>query len=467
MTAAVGVGLARVTVATPQRRIDVALPETVALGELLPHLLRHAGAGMADEGPQHGGWALRRSTGALLDPKRSLAMQAVRDGEVLHLVPRRTEWPELAYDDVVEIIASGSRRAERSWGRPATRRFALILTAVVLNLGMLGVALARPPWTVPGGVALGFAAVLVAVGVVLARAAGDSGAGAVVAGCAIGWAALGGFLVVGPADRDPVDFGAPQVLLGAVAVILVGVLGYVGVAAHAQIFAAAIATGLITTIAALLCLTWLDPDGAAAVALTVAIGGLPGYPLLSAWLGRIPMPELPERPEEMLEDRPTPRRSAVFAAASRAHQLLNGLLLAASVVTLVCTVILLLRPSRWGVLLAGVAAAAILLRARLFPTPRQRLPMLVSGCAATGLLAWAAVDDSTPTGRMLSWMVITTIVAGLVLAAGLVYSRTSPSPRLGRISDLLDVFAIMLLLPLACGVVGLYQYLQGIFAGVV
>ena len=179
MTAPVGVGLARVTVATPKRRIDVALPETVALGELLPHVLRHAGEGLADEGPQHGGWALRRSTGALLDPKRSLAMQAIRDGEVLHLVPRRSEWPELAYDDVVEIIASGSRRAERSWGKPATRLCALALVAVVLNLGLIGVALAEAPWTMPGGVALGFAAILVAVGVVLARAAGDAGAGAV------------------------------------------------------------------------------------------------------------------------------------------------------------------------------------------------------------------------------------------------------------------------------------------------
>src|SRR5688572_5012077 len=98
MTAPVSVGLARVTVATPKRRVDVALPETVPLGELLPHLLRHAGDGLADEGEQHGGWALRRSTGGLLDTKRSLAMQAVRDGEVLHLVPRRAEWPELAYD---------------------------------------------------------------------------------------------------------------------------------------------------------------------------------------------------------------------------------------------------------------------------------------------------------------------------------------------------------------------------------
>src|SRR5947208_338493 len=243
MTAPVSVGLARVTVATPKRRLDVALPEMVPLGELLPHLLRHAGEGLADEGEPNGGWALRRSTGGVLDAKRSLAMQSVRDGEVLHLVPRRVEWPELAYDDIVEIIASGSRRAERSWGTPVTRRCAL--AAVGALLGLAGT----------------------------------------------------------------------------------------------------------------------EPAGAAAVALTVAIVLLPGYPLLSAWLGRLPMPELPERAEEMLQDRPTPRRAAVFAATARSHQLLTGLLLAASVVTIVCTAILLAHPSAWGVVLSAVGAAAVLLRA--------------------------------------------------------------------------------------------------------
>ena len=64
-------------------------------------------------------------------------------------------------------------------------------------------------------------------------------------------------------------------------------------------------------------------------------------------------------------------------------------------------------------------------------------------------------------------MVVITFIAGLVLAAGLIFSRRSPSPRLGRISDILDVTAITLLLPLACGVIGLYQHLQGVFAGVV
>ena len=113
MTATAGPDLARVTVSTPTRRMDVALPENAIVAELLPHLLRHAGDDLADDGEQHGGWTLRRATGAALDPTRSLGAQGVRDGELLNLAPRRADWPELAYDDIVEVIASGARRSGR------------------------------------------------------------------------------------------------------------------------------------------------------------------------------------------------------------------------------------------------------------------------------------------------------------------------------------------------------------------
>src|SRR5437773_573806 len=39
-------GLARVTVNAPRRRLAVALPEQAPVAELLPELLRHAGAGL-------------------------------------------------------------------------------------------------------------------------------------------------------------------------------------------------------------------------------------------------------------------------------------------------------------------------------------------------------------------------------------------------------------------------------------
>ena len=54
MSTHAGTGLARVTIAAPKRRIDVALPENVPLAELRPGLLRHAGEGVADDGEQHG-----------------------------------------------------------------------------------------------------------------------------------------------------------------------------------------------------------------------------------------------------------------------------------------------------------------------------------------------------------------------------------------------------------------------------
>src|SRR2546423_5341108 len=62
-------GLARVTVNTPRRRLDVALPEQTPLADLLPDLLRHAGEGLPDAGQAHGGWVLRRARGAAPAPR--------------------------------------------------------------------------------------------------------------------------------------------------------------------------------------------------------------------------------------------------------------------------------------------------------------------------------------------------------------------------------------------------------------
>src|SRR4051794_26216887 len=59
----VSVGLARVTISAPNRRVDVALPEHVPLAELLPEVLRHAGEGLADDGEKHGGGGGRRAPG--------------------------------------------------------------------------------------------------------------------------------------------------------------------------------------------------------------------------------------------------------------------------------------------------------------------------------------------------------------------------------------------------------------------
>ncbi len=135
--AGVSIGLARVTISAPQRRVDVALPEHVPLAELLPEVLRHAGEGLADDGEKHGGWLLRRTDGVALATAQGLFPQGVRDGEVLHLVPARDDWPELEYDDVVEAIAEGARRrGTRRGRRPRPARRPCSAAGVLLALGL-------------------------------------------------------------------------------------------------------------------------------------------------------------------------------------------------------------------------------------------------------------------------------------------------------------------------------------------
>jgi ESX secretion system protein EccD len=467
VTAPGGLSLARVTVAAPNRRMDVALPDTMLVAELLPHLLRHAGDDLTDTAARQGGWVLRRASGALLEPTRNLAAQGIRDGELLHLVPGREDWPELAYDDVVEVIAAGARRVGRSWGQAATRRCGLAVSSVVLALGLVILPLAGPPWPAPGFVALALAAVLAIVGILLSRAFSDARAGAAVAASGLPYAFAGGALLAAPEDMALNRLGATSLLLGCAALLVFSIIGYTGVAAVQRLFMAGLAASVSGLVAAGLCLAGVSPAGSAAVAMTAAIGLLPGYPLIASSLGRLPVPELPDRPEQILEDRPLPRRADVFASVARASELLSGMLLAAAVTSAVATAFLVtVDGTVAGALLVFSAAAALLLRARLFAMPQQRIPLLVSGILGlTGLVYWWAIDAKSGAPRLLVLLVVVA-VAGIVLAAGLGYSRRSPSPYLGRAADIADVLAIMALIPLACAVLGVFDAIHDLFGSI-
>jgi type VII secretion integral membrane protein EccD len=472
VTAAVGpdlarmTDLARVTVATPKRRIDVALPGNVLVAELLPHLLRFAGDELADDGEHHSGWTLRRVTGAELDPVRGLAVQGVRDGEILNLVPRRVDWPELAYDDIVELIASGARRTGRSWGAAATRHCGLAVAAAILVAGLFVIGFSGPPWPLPAGVAFAVAGLLTLFGIVLSRAASDASAGGVVAGCALPYAFVGGLLAVAPAGTSIAHLGAPSLMVGSAALIVFGVVGFAAVAAQLRVFVAGIGAGVAGLLGALLSFAGMSGTGATAVTLTVAIGMLPGYPLVATWLGRMPVPVLPARAEEILEDRPMPRRDDVFAAVARTYELLTGALLGAAVVSVCCAGALAATGRTADELLAITAAVALLLRGRLFAAPPQRVPLLVGGTAVLIAMAAAVTLRTSSTGVRLTVLLAVLVAAGLVLLAGLVYSKRSPSPRIGRLADIVDVLAIMALVPFACAVAGVFHAISGLFASV-
>lgn len=397
---------------------------------------------------------------------RPLGAQGVRDGEVLHLVAGQVEWPEIEYDDLMETIASGARRYGRSWGRAATRRCGLAVVVGILALATLVTFLFRPPWLVPGLVLLGAATVLMAAGVVVARTVPDALAGAALAGPGLVYAFLGGLVLTAPDHANLFSMGAPRLLLGSISLLVFGIVGYVGIAAVGRVFMAAITIGLLGTLGALFG-NPLSPDGAAALVLTVGIALLPGYPMLAVRLGRVPLPELPQRSAELLEDdKPVPT-PAVFAAAARADEVLSGLLLGLSVASVFASLYLLGHGGGAWLIMLGLVAVALLLRARIFPVPRQRIPLLVGGMLVSALLAyWLATraDDNAGVGVFLLGI---GLLAMLVAYAGLVYSRKNPSPQLGRIADIVDVVAILALIPFAAYITGFFSYVQGLMASIV
>ncbi|WBB55452.1 type VII secretion integral membrane protein EccD [Verrucosispora sp. WMMD573] len=462
------VGLARLTVSTPRRRVDVALPDQVPLAELLPEVLRHAGDGLADEGEQHGGWLLRRADGSVLTGGQTLLAEGVRDGEVLHLVPARTEWPEFEYDDVVEAIADAARRRGGAWSPGATRAVALVGAGVPLVVGLLALAAGGPGDPAGWPAATVVAVLLVLAGTVLSRAQGDGPAGAVLGGHALPYAALAGALAV--SSGDPVGpigtlrwVGAPELLAGSVALLLASVLGLFGVATRLRIFVAGTVVGAGAGSAALGGLL-LGPAGAAAVllgTLTFAVGAVP---LLAIRLGKVPLPPV-TLPTDVSDDsdqaRDLPDRGRVHAAVARTEEMLTGMLIGQAVLAVGAAVILVSTGGTAGRLLVGVTATVLLLRARLFRTVRHRIAPVLAGLAGYAVLGGALAGAADPTIRLI---LVTGGLLGalLVVAGGTTYARRPVSPYLGRVADLADTLLVVSVVPVVCAVLGLYEQARGL-----
>ena len=103
MSTTAATGFCRVTVVAPDSRIDVALPEDIAVADVYPEILRLTGQTQAAGAPT--GYHLVRRDGTVLDGARSLAAQRVFDGDVLSLRPFAESLPPAVFDDVSDAVA--------------------------------------------------------------------------------------------------------------------------------------------------------------------------------------------------------------------------------------------------------------------------------------------------------------------------------------------------------------------------
>jgi type VII secretion integral membrane protein EccD len=459
MSVASGADTCRVTIVGPRRRVDLALPARIPFAELFPAMASYAGLDEDAARQAPSGWVLQRLGEAPFPLEATPLQTGLRDGELIYLRPREAQLPQLAFDDVADVIASGIGDRPDRWGPRETRRVTLGAGALALAAGAVALLFSGPPWAKPAAAA-GAVAVLLLVGAaLLSRAAGDSGAGAVLGYVALPYAFLAGML--GSADKSSLShLGALDLLSGFAAALLAAVVAAVAVADGVGVFVGAAAAALLGAGGA-----WLDYGfggvglaGAAALMAALALALTPVIPAVAFHFGRVTLPPVPADADELRQDTLTVEGREVLARTAAADRVVTG---AVSGIGLVCAgaEIALAFGHGWlPRLMCGVLGCALLLRSRVFRGRAQRLWLQVPGYSGLVLLAVAATH-----GKPLV-ITLAPLVAGaaIVIGAGVWVSRHRPSPFWGRAAEVIDLLLICALVPLALGVAGVYTDIRGL-----
>ena len=121
MTPAAAADLCRVTVISPRRRVDLALPAHVPFADLFPGIALHAGLDRAAVAEAPEGWALQRLGQPPFEPPSTPAQAGVADGELLYLRPWSRSLPPAVSDDIADEIA-GVHDGPGRWSPPDSCR---------------------------------------------------------------------------------------------------------------------------------------------------------------------------------------------------------------------------------------------------------------------------------------------------------------------------------------------------------
>ncbi|MFD7508828.1 type VII secretion integral membrane protein EccD [Streptomyces sp. NPDC059853] len=484
MNSTAATGFCRVTVAAPDSRIDVALPEDLPLADLYAQILQLTGQAPVEGGPV--GYHLLRRDGSVLDGARTLAAQRVLDGEVLVLRPVADALPPPVHDDVSEAVADAVTHDRALWHEQWLRTAGLTGAAVLATVAAAVLWYADPVHHdlhgLPGVIAGVLALLLTSFAVVRARVYADRPAAV-----AAGLAALPHGLIAGTGALPLAEghgVGRLELLLGCVAVLLLSVVAAAALSDAAAPFVATATAALIGTLVTFAAIVAdARPVSAAALTAPVAIGALGFLPGLSAALVRLPIgydaPRAGFESDDPDQDRPAgePVDAERIAAQARlGHQLLLGLTAGCALAATAAVAVLGFAGDGWGQLLALATAGALLTRSRLFRYAVQVSVLLVAGLAALTLLATGFLlhppagavrellaGDSTALDLRTLWLTAALAAAAAVMTAiALIVPRSGLTPFWGRVLDLTESALLLSLIPLCLAVLGIYTRARGL-----
>lgn len=272
-------------------------------------------------------------------------------------------------------------------------------------------------------------------------------------------AAAGLAVPVGSATAGALASGPPALLAGVAATIAtastVALLG-VGIAHRRRGAASGGALGAVLASLLLgLLLAGVDAVSASAIAGVVAAfatGPLPWIALSAAGLTDL---------DQRAADGAPPARPRAFAAIDEAYVALTWSVAAVASILAVTGVVLALSGTIWTELLALAFFLVAALRTRAFPLRWQGWLLW----AAAGVICAAALTVLLVGG--LGWIGagVAVVVAALIATTVLVRPRPHVRARLRGLGNIVETLAVVSLIPLLVGALGIYAELLGMFGG--
>jgi type VII secretion integral membrane protein EccD len=428
----------RVTVIGQRRRLDAVLPADEPLGVLLPDLLRMLGEPL-QQTPQRR--FLTTATGALVPPEGTLASAQIIDGAVLRLAAEGELPPPPTVYDVTEEAVEDLKRRGTTF-KPQHRRI-IAGTGLVFSIvaGAISLLVAAPN-ALTAAVLLVIAAICAFVGIALGRSGNKLVAIPLVTVAAILLALTVGFwaLDAGWEIGLVITLGALCLAFGPLFYAAAGVAGGgVVAAATAILFVAVWMVGVGTGLA------WERIGALAALLAVLLLGLLPRMAL--ALSGLSGLDDKRAAGQEIM-------RGDVQSALNAAHLGLALATVPIAISSAVAGIQLLQEGSGWSVALALVLAFLLASRSRLYPLVTEVAVLfaaaftIVSGCVLI-----AALNGQG--GAFIALGLLVLVAMFCVFGLGFAPAEHVRA-RLTQVLDTVEVVAIIVTVPLALGVFGVY-----------
>lgn len=463
MSPASGTDACRITVVGPHQRVDLALPGYVPFAELFPAVAKYAGLDTVAGQEAAGGWVLQRLGQAPFSMDATPLQAGLRDGELIYLNPRSAQLPELAFDDVADVIATGIASRPDRWGPADARRVTLGAGAMALVAGAAALALSGPPWIMPALAAGALAVLLLAGAAAASRAAGDAGAAVVLGWTAIPYAFLAGLL--GPARSSSLaHLGALQLVAGLAAALLAATVAAVVIAEGiAGFFGAVGAAGAGAAGAAVdYSLGHMGVAGVAAVTAAVALALTPLIPAAAFRLAGLTLPPVPRDADELRRDTLTVQGGKVLERTVAADRVVTGAVSGIGMIAGAAEAALAFSHGWLPGLMCAALGCALLLRARVFRGRSQRLWLQVPGYGGLVMLAMAISLSAPQLKIVITILPMLAAAAAVLILAGMWLPGHRSSPFWGRAAEIVDMTLVISLIPLALAVTGLFSYIRGL-----